>query len=1448
MNEEFKESTLQLADSLDLDEVESAQLLFHAQDDVETFGRSHVACAIIRFHEHRQFLVECLRLILKCSVDVEIDEGIRDILRQFVGLILETKDGPARNASLYAQKCLLEMGNNERWLQALGERQQGNLALGQGITLGNDDIIVFQQQSLEQQHESLAAVITYLIRGNRTGVEDFYKFLDHLRSLDKWNNLTVHYVPVIIAFSSQCGSPDGSESFREARLLNSKIVNTKDSAPWALRYLQAATTTWWLAEYSGWYLEQPPSSPLQGADLNAEGLARSEAFFRALQDGAFECILCVCSYLRPDDWNDQMRNSLTDYLLRDAPNRIHGAGLKSKYFQLLVMEQLETFADAFITNMPDTLRKFRFEEDDQRKRLNSGVQTASQAGISEPQLHLERFLLIISYAFENRSEAAQSFWSDPDSNLYGFLQWASKRQSTPRAAAFCEALRSISQGSECAAACHHFLLEETSTSSGRMRRSTSLSWGQIIAELNLYASKIGEHSESTRPSIKYNGRPDSDDINEPESALMLECYLRLILHICRESTAARLWFLEHPTFRIVDVLFQLCSSAVPTRINACAFATLQALLTEKSLSLGMKVWSALDQWVAGGFVPSPSMSRPAKVTTTSVWMEEVTFEAISEDLEETSEFIGLLHSLITPANDESGLGDSLPFPESLGSTYRMPGITPYIDFILGRIGTLQMIRSENNLQLRILRLNILNFVATSLTSFNEDLVILANGSTLPIDSAINATSLLSYVRLHPFSRVMEWMFNERFLPMLFGATHQDIDELLAASPDGPLALGLQRSIDVVNLVIDLQSTYLNIVRPLIKLQSTGHNNAVFNPSFASFESSIEVNLRLVVDLGLYCGAGMQELAISSLSLLEKLTCSRKLNAYSLPGMDKRLVDNRLISVLTQENELERVSKTLTQAMQFDIRELSYGIDAPGWAIKLAIIEFLLHCLVAASHKPNLAHALLGFHCAGSWLDIESNGTFAHRSSLFHAILQLVIEYPNEVEGSKQFWSLSLKQRGLEVLSTLWSTPLTSSFTLAELRASNFFSVLFLQQGPISLNTPWDGRYIKDPDFMSNSSALTLKQYIRERCFLYEYACIEIRLAAQENISSLKTRVLSTLLGSTIGPDGHQISNLTIFDLFDFTDIDIPEPMAMPPSTLFDGVNFEVSLTLGRDAISGMYDINIIEEMISLCLSQVRKNGGLSDQNEEQQALVDAQILLLYYQSKNNYRQISITILRTLRAWTNLLALVIGNGDLEGSSKTSLILQSFQVLTPKLEKYAANGVEEAIDIARLTESLLVFFSFEPSTLDGPRGGEIASDRLFHVFRTVLRSISAPDVDAELREVLYYICHRYLTGMANLSGAPLRRRHSTQTIKTAGEKLIDIICDDAYGGSGTCRISALLLLDSLVRLTLAETSSYLVDSLVRTNFVLVLVETIKSIPQELQSTDANGMFSCGQLITR
>lgn len=71
----------------------------------------------------------------------------------------------------------------------------------------------------------------------------------------------VHTIPAVGTYITIFGSTEGGYDLIQARDLNQKLFPA-DESPWSLPPLQAAVRSWWLAEYSGFYLDDPPEAAI----------------------------------------------------------------------------------------------------------------------------------------------------------------------------------------------------------------------------------------------------------------------------------------------------------------------------------------------------------------------------------------------------------------------------------------------------------------------------------------------------------------------------------------------------------------------------------------------------------------------------------------------------------------------------------------------------------------------------------------------------------------------------------------------------------------------------------------------------------------------------------------------------------------------------------------------------------------------------------------------------------------------------------------------------------------------------------------------------------------------------------------------------------------------------------------------------------------------------------
>lgn len=1433
VNHDFQQETLELADALDLDELEAARYYMHAQEDSRKLDRSPVVSSILRFHERREFLLECLRLILRESFEIE-REDIQLLMKEFVASILEIQDGALRNGSLFARKCMDAMTDIENWLVLLGEQVQKAAIVGQAQESDILEVIEYQRRSLGKQHESLGAILWYLFKGTYTTSEDFRKFLDKLRKLEKFDMLLAHYIPVVVSAISQYGSSEGQGPLREARSLHQVVVGSKDVQSWALPQFHAATIVLWLSEYSGWYFDGAPASPLQGATPAEESAKLSKMLLTALEDGGLGFLLAICAGVGYNDWNDTSRNELVGLLLKDSPTFNTDSDPASPYFNSLLMECAEMFTESFIANMPDTIRLLKSEEDLQRldhiTALRETVAPSLHRGLVEVRMHLECLLVIIAFAFDHRDDAAQEFWVDPDGNLYGFLQWVSKRQTVPRVSAFCEMICAISGGAENSWSAHKFLLDDDVISPDKFRRSTSMSWSQMFAEIQLYATKITERPSTTQPSVLRLRKPESADIEEPESPMMITCYLRLIGHLCKENMKIQEWILQHPTANLTTTLLTLCGAPIPNHLRSSIFETLKCLMIDRSSARGNEMWASLDQCISGsgslplGFANFQSVSGPP------VWNERHAFQRIAESFDQTNAFVELLNTLVAPGPDALDSQLSLPFPESLGSSYRMAGIEPYIDFVMGQALASKAIVLEGKEAL-LLQWNCLNFAATCLESFNEHLVTIVNRTPMSAQSNWK-TSVHSYIRLHPFARVMEWLFNEDALKTLFACSHQATDEVAKSSSDSLLICCLVRSIDIMNLILDRQSTYFNIVRPVLKSAGQETSFSIANSSLASFEDCVIGNLNVISDLCLYCGTGHPQLTLASLALLEKLSASRKLNKPISTSRWKST--NQMVELLNTNVEADRVARSLASQMTADIRELESGPESSGYLIKVGLLHLLDACLKMTPNKPTIAHLLLGFTCLGNSLDVAADSLFEGNISLLHSIVDFVKAFPSGENGVIISWMVHLRRLAFQVLSDLWTSALSSSLVLPHFRVSQLLPALFISQPIVNLTTQWDGFRSNEPDFWLSSSSTALTEFLMFRNLLFEYATTEIRAAVKQSSPSFQREVAGTILGNTTDVDGQTITHASLFDLFDFIDVDIDFSYLWPELIYFKDVSLDVCVKVQHDGNLTLYDLAAAQELLQLCKEEFAAGNSMTAQDEEN-ITSERDKLLLFLRATNEHRSIRYTRLVTLKSWAELAATIVVACDMEPMRMTAFILHLLQLIVPKLEGSIAENPLEAIELGRLGETLLE----KLGDVSSEKGEDIVNERLDYLFQVCVRGIPLVSESISLRESLYQICSKYLsriTAQDRLRGDLLGHAHNA--VKSSGSTLIETICDDAYGGNESCRVSALTLLNLLGAVDLHRNSSFLVDLVTNSNYLGMFLDVIRAMPVEFRGIKASG----------
>ncbi|EHY53218.1 Nucleoporin [Exophiala dermatitidis] len=1433
VNDEFKHISRAIATTLELDEIEAGRLLIEMQADPKATSETFVMDAVSNFHNRRDLLLQCLRITLQQSLNMDLEPSIPDAFRKIVAKVLEI-DGAgaaAGNGSLFARKCLSTLEDIEKLQAKVGDALQSKAVLGEPRGPEFYTTLEFQRDSLFKQHEALACILAYLFAGDYTSPEDLRKLHNAVKRFNRLDFTLIHYLPAFSAAFRQYGSPGSQLSQENCTSLDAVLSPIpQEPALTSVRPFYGVLSLWWTVEYSGQFRD------LTDNDVDAE--KRANTVKAALKEDALEFMLAICTSMNLDVWRHPARQELVALLLSETAFALDG-DQTSTYFRLQFMESLENFIEAFISNMPDSIRKLKAEEDDQRLNhlmaMQEGLPPDPKSG-SVNKLHLESFLVIISYAFEGRPEAAEQWWDDPDGNLYGFLHWASRRQTVPRVCAFCELLCSISEEQECAEAAHKFLLDESQPASTRGRRNPSMNYHQIFAELELYAHKVHERATSSQlPNMR---KVLPTDMNELESPVMLSCYLRLLAHLCRQPGGTRDYILSTMTPSFPQSLLLLSSGPIPSYLRASVFAALDALLTDKTVQTASMLWYIIDDWAARSHEILRSTSNtPVQPSKPSLLDLQNTLSSIAVSFDQYDSFIVLLRDL-TITLPSTGVGaDMLPFPRELGSGYRSPGIGPYVDFVCGQIFIKRIPEISDDIQRSIASFHSLEFVAVGLEGFNEDWVAMADRSYPQRDASQDKSITTMYAQRSPFARLMQWILSIDMNKALMETLRVSADAVEAALPDSPLLLSLQRAIDIVNRVLDLQPTYFDIVRPLLLSQSA-QEIPLARSSVNCIEDSVAAHPEVILNLCQYAAASHSELVLRALALLQKLSSSPKLNNHFLTTEPVHGRTRRIVDMLgpNADFELEPVAKNMGSRLQFDIRELEDGIESTGYLIKDAILAFFNACLESQPELPTLAHLLLGFTRMGESLAISDS--IDAGTSVFHAVVDLVQNYPIDENAVILSWLVHIKSAALRVLRQLWSSIVSTSIVVGQLRRLQFLQLQYLGQTVVSQQTFWDGNTVSQAAFWYTTSAEGLAEFFDLRASLYNYTATELRAASTDELSTTLRQALSTLQGKTTDFDGSLITNPDVFVLFDFLELDLAATFELE-SEIFSTVDFDAYLTAASEHAPSLYDLKLMRESLfaqqtDIMGKQIESAGG--HKIEEQALVAEADRILATMEARNRWIIAHKARSDALHEYVEMVIAIIECCPMDQATKSQFILRMLQILLPKLDVLIVDESEDVMELARAADAML--FSLSQTPPANTHTDNLITEKLFQLFRASIEGIPSTNTNAGLRTVFYSICSQYLTritasGTSGIDVNAKARRNSMDCIRSASQRLVQILCDDAEDGTDACRLNALGLLALLTSLGRMEKSNYILNALVKANALAILIEPSKHVAVEFQS---------------
>lgn len=918
---------------------------------------------------------------------------------------------------------------------------------------------------------------------------------------------------------------------------------------------------------------------------------------------------------------------------------------------------------------------------------------------------------------------------------------------------------------------------------------------------------------------------------------------------------------------------------------------------DEDLVLRNQVWEIIDRWAFNGGWPierpiedssfQSSNENTMKFSTTSYKSVRIVlyFQNSLTQLSQVSNFVNLIANLLQPPNDEQKAFRryKLLYPADLGKDYRDIGIWPYIEYILVEVFAKSVLLSDAN-ERREIQLPIINMIISSLKdidwSFLNDVAPVAiKDSVLNLDFCIESPELSYqlFIKLHQSMAIMNYLFDERVYRALLNVIKGD-DETQ-----------IEGSLNVVQLVLEMQDTFINRLLPILKVNDTetsenNSSNSVQGSGFArnafnrfagygtnlsmalatpktvfdniyypktiglqgisNFYEILLFNLPAVTKFGVFIGSHNIEITQSAITILKYISQS---NFFVNSDATNLLNNNRLLTAFENINESETIKYAFIKELE------KYAEQEADLEVKFKVLEFLY--MNIDGFTASLSHFLLGYEIQGGSLQLNEK---SKQNTLLKSLICLLnssldsisdIDYNNGNVNNINLAPAKVSSLILEILVKLCRDKISSRVTLNYLRdfelegGVSLFTKLIECQPKVDLSSIWSS-HVFDGDLQSkynnnfiedSKSVLTLFAFIRHRNMILQYLSLEFHFTSQQRSITRRESYIDLLLNGNEFLTGSPrvLSFLDIlnfkFDNFSVSNYDKFDSKYDLPVILQHMKESTGENVLDLKIMEKIYKVICKLAANQLTTKELRISFGQEIMDEGSKI---AEFLTKYV----IYNDFKATQLSCLHLWVQLIQVLLTDGKMDQIKKSNFILEVFQIILPKINDYLEFDILFAEELISL--SVLLFDIYEKENR------EAGLDRLFPLFQTCINGVLCLYLTPELRSDLYILANKFLQkSFANES----LLKDLTLTIKSVDNKFVDILCNDALYAEGAPRITSLIFLESVIHLTSLNRVNFILERIIKNNSLSLLVRSLKRTDEILQTEgNSTGGYSLNNLL--
>jgi len=534
-----------------------------------------------------------------------------------------------------------------------------------------------------------------------------------------------------------------------------------------------------------------------------------------------------------------------------------------------------------------------------------------------------------------------------------------------------------------------------------------------------------------------------------------------------------------------------------------------------------------------------SSSLLPSVKGVEVELEEV--EASHKLYPATIPFLKLLSTLIhTPKRIQSKgrVTDVEPInttPESLGQPYRLPGIGPFISFVIdnvfSKIPNREYLRPSDRWQTNDL---CLCFIERCLASYDLESLLSSE------DDLQLRKELIGPLLVHPGYDVMKRLLtNSPLQASILSYLVEGVEgfDKEFADEEPYFRSTIIRVLRIVLRVLEIQDIFIDVLIPLLSgFDSAPIIGPVHSGSyFTKFDRALSFGPQYVPAVAAYVAfPGHPELVLLTVKILALLSTSTAFTSLTTlierSGDSERILNGFRLIMESESLDNVVVSETIAeQTTGAGAPDREDGFEPLEQAIRLATLDLFIESTKHRRQYPNIAHFLLFGGPPTEQPIQDPHALGAHRTCI-HVILDLLNAGVPRIKGKGAerdrqialqtdplFVTLpGLAERCYRVIYQLCVHPRTSDFTMRYLRTREDFFARQLaaipSEVPATLEEPFIEVLYNDGSRVTTTVS-ALSSFLRLRSWILDLVALDLHVLTNKGHYKGVTNLLEILFGN-----------------------------------------------------------------------------------------------------------------------------------------------------------------------------------------------------------------------------------------------------------------------------------------------------------------------------------------------